>query len=262
VPYRTIWVPLCEVAATRNSLQLPANHKHQNGSPFPTLPIIQDPLAVAPAATTTVTSDKAVVIGDSFDIALHLQNTYLSVSPNAEKRLFPGMERGVVALHRAFNMFVDEIFRQYGAPLAGTYMPFDPRTAQSDKAAFEQRFPGNMKWDQFEIPQGSDPRKKMLFDFRTALDEKLAPCFQSPGVVGPDGVARKPNGDGPFMDGRESPMYADFIVGGWLQFLRGCLPEWPELRDSWSDGRWGKLFNALEVWASIDGRDGVIPARP
>jgi hypothetical protein len=237
-------VPLNAVAATRDSLQLPANRTHQNGSAFPTLPIIRDPLASTP-------SGKEVAVGDSFEIALHLQNTYLSASSpssNPEKQLFPAAGRnGTVALHRVFNAFVDQLFSQHGAPLAGCYMPLDPRTAEADKAAFLQRFPGKMKWEDFEIPSGSEARKTMLADFEAALSDKLGPCF--------------PEGGGPFMDGRESPMYADFIVGGWLQFMRGCLPEWEELRGRWSDGKWGRLFDALEEWADVDGRDGVFPAR-
>ncbi len=234
VPYRTTWVPLNAVAATRDSLELPANRTHQNGSAFPTLPIIRDPLA----------SGKEVAVGDSFEIALHLQNAYLS---DPEKQLFPSAGNGTVALHRVFNAFVDQLFSQHGAPLAGCYMPLDPRTAEADKAAFLQRFPGKMKWEDFEIARGSEARKTMLGDFEAALSDKLAPCF--------------PEGGGPFMDGRESPMYADFIVGGWLQFMRGCLPEWEELRGRWSGGKWGRLFDALEEWANVDGRDGVVPAR-
>lgn len=33
-------------------------------------------------------------------------------------------------------------------------------------------------------------------------------------------------GDGPFLEGRESPSYADVIVGAWLKFIRATVPEW------------------------------------
>lgn len=71
-----------------------------------------------------------VVIGDSFDIALELKNTHGT-------QLFPGEQQGIgtVALHRAFNTLVDQLFSQRGAPFAGYHMPFDPRTAESDKTA-------------------------------------------------------------------------------------------------------------------------------
>ncbi|OHF02679.1 hypothetical protein CORC01_02075 [Colletotrichum orchidophilum] len=235
VPYRTTWVPLNAVAETRNSLGLPANRKHGDGSDFPTLPIIRDPLASS--------EDKGVLVGDSFDIALHLQTTYLS---GKKHQLFPAGGNGTVALHRVFNAFVDQVFGQYGAPLGGFYMPLDPRTAEADRKAFLDRFPGKT-WADLEVRPGSEMRKTMLEDFETNLDAKLGPCF--------------PAGGGPFLDGRESPVYADFVVGGWLQFMRGCLPEWKALRDDWSGGKWGRLLDALQEWTDVDGREGVVPAR-
>ncbi|KAH0438680.1 hypothetical protein CcaCcLH18_03112 [Colletotrichum camelliae] len=195
VPYRTTWVPLNAVAETRNSLQLPANRKHMDGSDFPTLPIICDPCA-------PTTGEKEVVLGDTFEIALHLQKTYLSSpSTSPSQQLFPADGSGTVALHRAFNKFADELFSQYGAPLAGCYMPFDPQTEEADKKAMMDRFPGKTKWEEFEIPRGSDVRKKFLEDFEAALGTKLGPCFAAAGD----------DGKGPFMDGRKTPMYADFI---------------------------------------------------
>ncbi|KAK1462728.1 hypothetical protein CMEL01_13839 [Colletotrichum melonis] len=243
VPYRTTWVPLNAVAETRNSLQLPANRRHDDGTDFPTLPIIRDPLA----SSSSSGEKKEILVGDSFDIALHLQRTYLT---DKKHQLFQDGENGssTVSLHRIFNAFVDQVFSQYGAPLGGFYMPLDPRTAEADRQSFLDRFPGK-KWEDLEIPPGSEVRKKMLADFETNLEAKLGPCFP----VG---------GAGPFMDGRESPVYADFIVGGWLQFMRGCLPEWEPLRNEWSGGKWGRLFDALQEWTGVDGREGVVPARP
>ena len=248
VPYRTTWVPLGAVTATRDALHLAANRKHPDGRDFPTLPIIRDPLASTRTGTPSGgEEEQEVLVGDSFDIAQHLQKTYLSAS-SPQKQLFPG--DATVALTRAFNTLVDEVFSQNGAPLAGFYMPLDPRTAEADKQGFVDRFPGMTKWEDFEVPQGTEIRKKMVADFEAALDAKLARCLPAAG-----------EGAGPFVDGRERPMYADFIIGGWLQFMRGCLPEWEELRDKWSGGKWGRLFDALEEWAAVDGREGVVPPR-
>lgn len=55
--------------------------------------------------------------------------------------------------------------------------------------------------------------------------------------------------DGPFLEGK-TPMYADLIIGGWLQMMRNCLPEWEEVR-AWHDGLWGRLFDALEEWVEV-----------
>ncbi|KAL8316029.1 hypothetical protein RB597_000092 [Gaeumannomyces tritici] len=247
VPYRTAWTPLNAIRSTRDSLNLAVSRKHQDGSDFPTLPAIRDPRPGGGEA----------VVGDSFDIARHLQDTYLASAP-ASAQLFPASgdaaaAAATVALHRAFNILVDQVFSDHGAALAGFYMRFDPRTAAADKAAMMARMPGELKnldWEDLRVAEGSEQREGMLRGFEAALDAKLAPCF--------------PGGDGPFMGGRAGPMYADFIVGGWLQFMRGCLPdpEWDALRNRWSGGRWGKLFDALQQWNAVDGREGVAPRRP
>jgi hypothetical protein len=213
-----------------------------DGSDFPTLPVICDPLAAGEG-------QEEVRVGDSFDIAVHLQETYLSKNPDGPQ-LFPAAaagDAGSIALTRAWNLFVDEVF-QTGAILAGFYMPFDPKTAEADKASFVARFPGLKKtWEEFEIPAGSDMRNQLLKKFEADLNDKLARCFEG--------------GDGPFVGGRDKPMYADFVVGGWLQFMRGCLPEWEDMRNKWTGGRWGRLLDALEPWTQVDGREGVVPKR-
>ncbi|KAH6637144.1 hypothetical protein F5144DRAFT_611756 [Chaetomium tenue] len=111
-PHTTTFIPLPSIPSTRAALHLPPNRKHPDGSAFPTLPIIHD--------HTTNT-----LLGDSFDIALHLHTHYPSTPP-----LFPPH---TVALHRAFNAQVDAVFAAHGAPLVGYYMPFDPATAEQSK---------------------------------------------------------------------------------------------------------------------------------
>ncbi|KAL2266723.1 hypothetical protein VTJ83DRAFT_6075 [Remersonia thermophila] len=238
VPYRTQWVPFLQVGPTRNALKVPAVRKHfHDGSDYPTLPIIKDPL-----------SGEDVLVGDSFDIAVHLQRTYLSKNPDGPQ-LFPasaGDAVGSVALTRAWNLFIDDLFVT-GAILGGYWMSFDPETAEADKAEFIRRAPGKTSWEDFQVPIGSEMRGSLLKTFETALDTKVAPCY--------------PDGQGPFMGGRTTPMYADFILGGWLQFMRSTLPEWEQLRNQWSGGKWGRLFDALEEWTKVDGREGVVPTR-
>ena len=112
-------------------------------------------------------------------------------------------------------------------------MPFDPATAETTKADMARRV-GVARWEDLEIPQ--DVRRKMLTAFEAALGSDLAAWF----------VHRD---EGPFLEGR-TPMYADLILGGWLQMMRTCLPEWEELR-AWHGDLWGKLFDALEEWAEV-----------
>lgn len=213
-PYQTTWVPLKDIAHTRAKLGVPAVRKHPDGSDFPTLPILHDPARQA-------------LIGDSFDIALHLHKTFPSSPP-----LFPGQS---IALHRAFNAHVDQLFSIHGAPLAGYFMPLDPKTAAEDKAEFARRM-GAKSWEEFHIPVGSEARHKAVKAFEDALGAGLAVWFVN-------------RDEGPFIEGA-TPMYADFIVGGWLKFMKGCLPEWEAMKE-WHGGLWGRLLDALEEWGQV-----------
>ena len=114
-------------------------------------------------------------------------------------------------------------------------MPLDPATAEASRADFARRADVS-RWEDLEIPPGSEERKKKLAAFEAALGSGLAAWF----------VRRD---EGPFLEGR-TPMYADLIVGGWLQMMRNCLPEWEELR-GWHEGLWGRLYDALEEWAEV-----------
>ena len=110
-------------------------------------------------------------------------------------------------------------------------MPFDPATAEASRAEFVRRT-GVARWEELEIPPGSEERREKLAAFEAALGSGLAGWF----------VKRV---EGPFLEGK-LPMYADMIIGGWLQMMRNCLPEWEELR-GWHGGLWGRLFDGLEV---------------
>ncbi|KAL8652000.1 MAG: hypothetical protein Q9226_004453 [Calogaya cf. arnoldii] len=223
-PYRTTWVPMPEVAATRKKLGVPACRKHTDGTDFPTLPILYDP------TTTSSAQQEGTLVGDSFEIAIHLHDKHSF--PDGGRPLFPP---NTLALHRTFNAHVDAAFTLNGALLAGYYMPLDPATAEATRADFARRA-GVSRWEDLEVPLGSEQRKKMLAGFEEALGSGLAVWF----------VRRD---EGPFLEGR-TPMYADLIVGGWLQMMRNCLPEWEELR-GWHGGLWGRLHDALDEWAEV-----------
>ena len=224
-PYRTTWIPIPDVAATRKKLGVPACRKHTDGTDFLTLPILHDP------TTGSSTQQEGTFVGDSFDIAIYLHNKHSSPD-GGRPPLFPPNS---LALHRSFNAHVDTLFSFNGAQLAMSCMPFDPATAEASRALFARRS-GVPRWEDLEIPQGSEERKKKLAAFEAALESGLAAWF----------VRRD---EGPFLEGR-TPMYADLIVGGWLQMMRNCLPEWEELR-GWHGGLWGRLHDALEEWAEV-----------
>ncbi|KAE8389358.1 hypothetical protein BDV23DRAFT_173102 [Aspergillus alliaceus] len=208
VPYRTEWVDLPDVTSTRKGLGVPPCRAFSDGSPFYTLPIIED----------LATCEK---VGDSFDIALYLDKEY----PDAP-RLIPGSS---VGLHASFNAYVDALFTPFAVLCYG--MPLNPETAEVSKATFAARA-GVQSWDDLILAEAA--RENTLKEFKAALTEFAKTYRYS---------------EGPFLEG-SAVSYADFIVGGWLQFAKSSLPEWDDLQ-KWDDGRWGRLHSALEKYAKV-----------
>ncbi|KAL8943118.1 MAG: hypothetical protein Q9211_001106 [Gyalolechia sp. 1 TL-2023] len=100
---------------------------------------------------------------------------------------------------------VDNLFTMNGVLLAGYYMPFDPATAEATKADMARRV-GVSRWEDLEVPLGSEQRKKMVAGFEAALGSGLASWFGR-------------HDEGPFLEGN-TPMYADLIIGGWLRMMK------------------------------------------
>lgn len=237
LPYSTSWVALPDIANVRRSLKLPPCRKFADGTDFFTLPIVED------HATDSS-------IGDSFDIAGHLQNTYPA---SGAGDLFPAQTLDYVFAHdpaliavplsqcddsefpeyARFNVNVDAAFTAH-VQLAVQGLPFDPATAEASKAEFVRRA-GVSRWEDFALV--GEAREKVKHSFRDTLG----------------GLARLFSRDdsGPFLLGSRAS-YADFIVGGWLRMMRGTLPEseWEEVR-SWHEGVFGRLHDALEVYAEV-----------
>lgn len=201
----TEWVDLSNVTPTRKSLGADPVRFFSDGEPFHTLPVITD-------------RSSNMVVGDSFDIAVHLDRTH----PNG-----PSLFRHSIGLYAAFNAHIDSIFPA-GAPLCSESMPFNPETAEQSKAEFCRRI-GVKTWD--ELIVRGDERKKVLSAFQAALGE-AAKYFRF--------------SDGPFIGGKEAD-YADIIIGGWLMFYSQTLTEWEEIR-MWHGGIWGKLHDGLEPY--------------
>jgi glutathione S-transferase len=236
LPYSTSWVALPDIAKVRSSLKVPPCRKFADGTDFFTLPIIEDP------ATDSL-------IGDSFDIAVYLQNTY----PNSGAGdLFPAQTIDYVFTHdlallvplsecresefpeyAKFNVNVDAAFSAH-VQLTVQGFPFDPATAEISKAEFVRRA-GVTCWEDFALV--GEEREKMKDSFRNMLGG-LAKLFLR-------------DTRGPFLLGTRAS-YADLIVGGWLRMMRATLPEseWEEVR-SWHGGLFGWLHDALEVYAEV-----------
>lgn len=219
VQYTTRWVDLSKVTEVRKSLgALPVRKHLIDDSDFYTLPVIVDSSPPGPGQ-----QQQQTVVGDSFDIAIYLDKTYPGTP-----RLFPAH---TVALHRAFNTLADTIFPEHA--LLVLDMPFHPDTEDVVKREFCRRV-GKDSWE--ELTPSAEARKALLVRFEARLGE-LAKLF----------VKRN---EGPFLEGKV-PMYADMIVGGWLQWLREACPEWDRIKE-WHDGLWGKLNQGLSVYAQAD----------
>lgn len=212
--YETSWVDVTKVTEVRKSLGAAPIRKHFiDDSDFYTLPVIVD-------------HSTGQTVGDSFDIALFLDKTYPSRDPDGEPQLFPP---STVSLQRAFNAHVDNVFSNHVILVTHT-MPLNPETADTFKAECCRRA-GKASWEEFGLSE--EDRAAILKKFEAALGE-LAKVYNK-------------RDEGPFLEGR-SMMYADLIVGGWLQMMKACLPEWQELR-GWQDGLWGDLCDALDKYA-------------
>lgn len=215
--YKTAWTDLSQVTEVRKSLGAPANRKHDiDGEDFHTLPVIVD-------------HAKGQTVGDSFDIAVYLDQTY--PSREGEPVLLP---LSTVGLHKTFNLDVDKVFTNH-VILGVMRMPFNPETAEISKAEFCRRA-DKKSFDDFKVD--ADTRQMLLKSFEAGLGE-LAKSYRR-------------RAEGPFLEGAV-PMYADLIVGGWLAMMNVVLPagEWEQLR-GWHDGLFGQLHDALQKYAQND----------
>ncbi|KAL4872620.1 hypothetical protein BDV12DRAFT_193341 [Aspergillus spectabilis] len=241
LPYATKWVGLPDIEKVRSGLKVAPVRKFLDGSDFFTLPIIEDPGTES-------------LVGDSFDIAVHLQKTYPDAGAGD---LFPEQKIEYVFEHpfimvplsecndkaypeyAKFNMSVDAAFSAH-VQLTTQGFPFDPATAETVKAEFVRRAAsagavGVTRWEDFALV--GEAREKMKESFRETL--------------GGLGELFKRDSTGPFMLGTRA-CYADFIVGAWLKMMRATLPEieWVEVR-GWHGGVFGRLHDALEVFAEV-----------
>jgi glutathione S-transferase len=251
VPFKTDFIDMLDIPATRAQLNCPASRKYSDGTDYPTLPMLHDP-------------STALTIGDSFDIAIYLDEHYpsSSFSSGCSGSLFPddsshtGLDYksphediaifaplssmdgrdAKYAKYASFNVNVDATFSAHVLLLA-EFLPFNPHSRDAVRDKFVARS-GVTSWDELCVPAG--PRRAELMDaFKEALTT-LAELYQVNGHKGP------------YLEG-ERPSYADFIVGGWLNMLFVCMPEaeWRDFR-GWFGGVFGRLHDVLqkEFWVS------------
>ncbi|CAK4033950.1 hypothetical protein FE78DRAFT_91527 [Lecanosticta acicola] len=233
VPYETRCIQMPDITSVREKLGVPANRTLPDGTPYHTLPVISDP-------------STGKLLGDSFEIALYLDQTYPSAAT-----LFRPHTTGLTA---AFNAQVDGTFTKYA--ILCSEMPFDLSVADKVKEIFAARA-GSMS---VNMQLDDKQREGMLIEFEASLGE-LAKAYRHTGGTtdyfwragGTDEEQRQRGRDeaGPWLDGDE-PCYADFIVGAWLKMFEGSMrkEDW-ELVKSWQGGLWGKLVQALQKWSAM-----------
>ncbi|KZZ92524.1 hypothetical protein AAL_06150 [Moelleriella libera RCEF 2490] len=263
VPYTTRWVKMPDIRRVRSGLGLPACRKFADGSDFYTLPILRDASASSSSSTAEdgAAGGAVVLLGDSFDIAVHLQRAYPTAGAGDlfPRRLQQQLGNFAVDLssiiplsettqtgsgypeYAAFNTSVDAAFSAHVALIVDG-LPLDPETADATRAEFVQRA-GLRSWDDFRLE--GEARAKMVASLRNTLGDlaKLFPREDATTTTG--GTA------GPFLMGHTTT-YADFIVGAWLRMLCVTLPadEWQAVR-GWHGGVFGRLHDALDRWAEV-----------
>jgi glutathione S-transferase len=231
--YSTRWVQMHEISTVRRGLGIPACRQFADGTDFYTLPMVTDAAAGAK-------------LGDSFDIACWLEQTYPGSgagdlfppqpldyrcpmdTPSAVPLSAPSGER---ADYARFNAEVDMAFTLH-VQLTAQGMRWDPEHEAAIQAEFLRRMPGpKMSWDDIVVIEPA-ARAKLIASLRDTLKD-LAAMLQRDAA-------------GPFILGGR-PSYADIIIGGWLRDYSKTLPgaEWDELR-SWYDGAFGRLHDELQ----------------
>lgn len=214
-------------------LGAPATRVHPDGSPYHTLPAIQN-------------VSTGAVVGDTFEIVQYLDREF----PDTPKLLLPG----TLGLTAAFNAHIDGLFTKFITLC--DYMPARP--AQKVAAIFA----GRAKAMGVEVaPMSTSEREEKLAAFEAALGE-LAKAYRHTGGTtdyfwsatgtpaelaqrGKEGVV------GPWLEG-DRPVYADVIVGAWLMFVSICMrkEEWERLR-TWHGQLWGRIVDALQPWSEV-----------
>lgn len=202
---------MSEIFQVRRTVGAPASRKFADGSDYYTLPMLTD-------------SNTNSIIGDSFDIAVHLQKTYPA---SGAGDLFPAQTLDFVYAHdlalfaplsvrpadaddnlRAyaqFNTHVDAVVSAH-VPLLANGLPFGPATAETIRAELVRR--GSVaSWDKLAIR--GEARAKMM-DSLCATLARLAEMFERDAA-------------GSFLIGRQAS-YADLIVGGWLRMMSVTMP--------------------------------------
>lgn len=235
VPFKTTFVDIVNISEVRKGLNCPAARKLDDGSDYYTLPMLQDPAS-------------GKIVGDSFDIANYLEDTYPDSggclfprdstrtgldyeSPNKDTAFFAPLTSNEGSKNKEyakFNLHIDATFSAY-IVLYAYFLPFNPDTADAAKALMMKRAHLD-SWEDLNM-QG-EAREGLKAGFKEALTS-LARLFTV-------------HESGPYLEGSQAN-YADLVVGGWLNMLSVVMPgeEWKDFR-TWHDAVFARLHDALQ----------------
>ena len=222
--YQSKWIDMPDIPSVCQELGVSANRTLPDGTPYHTLPVIQD-------------SSTGKNLGDSFEIALYLDKTY----PTSPTLIQPG----TTGLTAAFNAQVDGLFTKY--VILADQMPFDVRIADKVKDIFAKRASAMGIKD---LRMSDEAREALFVRFEKALGEFVKAYYHVGGTTdyfwAQTGTQIKGTEQvGPYLEG-DTPTYADFIVGAWLAAMEASMKpvDWERVK-SWQNGFWGRLHDAL-----------------
>ncbi|KDR83237.1 hypothetical protein GALMADRAFT_875468 [Galerina marginata CBS 339.88] len=215
LPYQTEWVEYPDIEPLCKKLGV-SSARTVDGTHSYTLPAIHDP-------------STGVSIANSFDIAEYLDKTY----PNTPL-IFPHNTAGLQA---PFALAFGSNMR----PLLNFLIPtecekLNPRSSEYFRRTRERTF--GKKLEDL-APQGPDRVREW------AKVER--------GLGKADAWLRKNGGSGPFMLGT-TPCWADFVIGGYMAWIKSALgeesEEWKDIA-SWHDGRWKMFIEGLKKYENV-----------
>lgn len=220
LPYRTEWVEYPDIESKCKELGIKKpTLKRPNGAQAYTLPVIQD-------------TNTGATLADSFKIAEYLDKTY----PDASRMIFPHNTAGVQApFARSFAANMSPIMNLIIPPEC---MILNPRSAEWFSRTREEIF--RVKRLDDMLPPTKAQYAKEWAKIEDGLT-KTAKWFA------------KNEGGGPFIMGVE-PCWADFVVGGYMQWIR-CVwgkesEQWRGI-ESWNEGRWARFTEGLRKYENI-----------
>ncbi|KAH8104646.1 hypothetical protein BXZ70DRAFT_601944 [Cristinia sonorae] len=219
--YRTEWVELCDIEVRCKAIGASATRLKSDGSPEYTLPVIHN--------STTNT-----VVSDSLAIVAYLDNAY----PDTPRLLPPGK----TGLYSAFRETVDDsiTFKAYRLNVHRVYLFLNPCNETHYRGSREQWF--GMKLEEV-APPGSEVEMKVWKEVENGF-KKVATWY--------DIEKDQDGGSGLFIEGGQTPGYADFLLAArmmWIEITLGDTEAWARIKNL-DGGRWARFleqFNQYNV---------------